>query len=164
MKKSVAAGWLTLFLFLGVPLPVCADPQKEAAVRRERAALAGVWQAVSCVMDGTSALSKDVRGMRLVVDTSGRTSEQLDGRTYISGIMTIDPTSRPFKATDMVYTEGAVLGKTSWGIYQLDGDRLVICRDTATILLDDRDKKRPGSFTSLPGSGRILMVYQRVRK
>jgi uncharacterized protein (TIGR03067 family) len=76
---------------------------------------------------------------------------------------------RPFKldpAKDLkridFRTEGkSKEGQQRYGVYSLDGDKLTICFSTAAPA---EEARRPTDFTVKPGSGRVLLVYERVKK
>src|SRR5215212_9230936 len=70
-----------------------------------------------------------------------------------AGTQTLDPAKKP-KAVDAMVTEGEGKGTTMLGIYELDGDTLKACFDTA-------GKKRPTEFKTAAGSGHMLLVMKR---
>ena len=67
------------------------------------------------------------------------------------GVYKIDPGQRP-KHIDITAPEGEQAGKTSKGIYALEGETLRMCY---------ADKDRPKDFESKPGSGATLVVWKR---
>ncbi|MFO0876529.1 MAG: TIGR03067 domain-containing protein [Gemmataceae bacterium] len=52
-------------------------------------------------------------------------------------------------------------GQERFGIYKLEGARLTICFST---VVPAEESRRPTDFTTKPGSGRVLLVYERVKK
>jgi uncharacterized protein (TIGR03067 family) len=69
------------------------------------------------------------------------------------GTFKIDPKLAP-KHVD--YTVGNLQAQAYLGIYELNGDTFRDCMATP-------GRPRPTDFTTPPGSGRIMMVYRRVR-
>ena len=79
-----------------------------------------------------------------------------DGKEVWKGTSTIDPMSQP-KTIDFVPTEGANAGQTYLGIYQIEGDARKVC-------FAPPGKDRPTEFASKPGSGHILVAFEREKK
>jgi uncharacterized protein (TIGR03067 family) len=69
------------------------------------------------------------------------------------GTFKLDLSKKP-KEIDVVFTEGPEKGKTSLGIYELEGDVYKVC-------IGLTGKKRPTEFISKPGSGHVLEVLKR---
>lgn len=61
------------------------------------------------------------------------------------------------KTIDMIFTEGPEKGKTSLGIYELDGDNLKIC-----LGLVGRD--RPKEYLTKQNSGHALETLEREKQ
>ena len=78
-----------------------------------------------------------------------------DGKTA-SRRLRLDPAKKP-KAIDITYDDGPNKGKTNRGVYRIDGDTLTICRH------EQPDMPRPGDFNAPAGSGRALVVFQRIK-
>src|SRR5260370_23015281 len=72
------------------------------------------------------------------------------------GTFKVDATKKP-KTIDVTFTDGPEKGKTSLGIYELDGDTYKIC-------VDPEGKSRPTEFAIKPDSGHILEVLKREKK
>jgi uncharacterized protein (TIGR03067 family) len=143
---------LTVGLLLGFAAPVRAD---EEAIARGRKALAGTWQAVSYALDGQKVAAEDLKHVRLHFDADGLAIAQRDGKTFLASKTTIDPTMEP-ATMDIAFIEGNDKGRTSLGLYRIEGDVLTICRSAP-------GKPRPSSFSSEPGSGLTLMSCRRVQ-
>jgi uncharacterized protein (TIGR03067 family) len=70
------------------------------------------------------------------------------------GTVTIAPTKKP-KTIDATQTsEGNNRGKTTLGIYEIDGNTMDVCSAGFRT-------ERPTEFSSKPGSGHFLRVYKR---
>jgi uncharacterized protein (TIGR03067 family) len=122
-------------------------------VKAERKRLAGTWHAVSYALSGEKARDEDMKKVKLIIDLDGNTRAQQEGKTFIASATGIDPTRDP-KFIDIAFTQGDPRGRTSLGIYKLEGDVLTICRSTP-------GQPRPERFSSEPGSGHTLMSYRR---
>ena len=144
--------WMLLPAALTAGLLVAADA-KDNAVKKDMDALQGKWQLVSLERDGKSAdVPKDaVR----VVKGDTYTVTPRPGVT-IEGTFKIDPTAKP-KAVDITQTSGENKGKTSLGIYEIDGDTLKMCWAPP-------GKDRPTEFKSAEGSGILLAVQKKVKE
>ena len=146
LTAALAAGLLAL--------PAAAQPQPVGAAAA--AALDGTWQVVSAMEDGT-----------LVGHEVLRDQFVKDGRVRISSnTLTLTPPGRitprevafvlnPTTAPRTIDLAGAQNTGTK-GIYMRDGDSLLMC------LGGPGSSIRPTEFTSPPGSGRILLTFQRV--
>jgi uncharacterized protein (TIGR03067 family) len=122
-------------------------------VKAERKQLSCTWQAVSYALNGQKASDEDMKKVKLIIDRNGDTRAQQEGKTFIASTTGIDPTRNP-KFIDIAFTEGDPRGRTSLGIYKLEGDVLTICRSAP-------GQPRPERFSSEPGSGHTLMSYRR---
>jgi uncharacterized protein (TIGR03067 family) len=65
----------------------------------------------------------------------------------------VHPSAHP-KTIDVTFTEGPEKGKSSYGIYELEGDTYRVC-------IGLTGKPRPTDFASTPGSGHVLEVLKR---
>jgi uncharacterized protein (TIGR03067 family) len=117
--------------------------------------LAGTWQAATYALDGKEAAAADLKKVRLIIDGDGKFKAQNAGQTFLAGTVKLGVDKSP-RAMDITYTEGDLKGQTSLAIYELVGDTLRICRAAP-------GKARPTEFASKPGSGLILMSYQRAK-
>ena len=87
--------------------------------------LQGTWQAVR-LETGTGPVPDEVvRQLRYVFEESQVTLLEGD-RTTGTGIIAVHPATSP-KAIDVAMTEGPGRGQTARGIYEVAGDRLVLC-------------------------------------
>src|SRR5262245_22574109 len=105
--------------------------------------LAGTWTCISGVNDGKSLPPDIVKQLKLTL-TDDRYKTEKGDVVLFDGIYHIDLGSRP-KHMDIIAPEGEQAGKTSKGIYSLQGDTLKMCYAVP-------DKDRPEDFESKPGS------------
>jgi uncharacterized protein (TIGR03067 family) len=144
--------WMLLPAALTAGLLVAADA-KDDAVKKDMDALQGKWQITSLTRDGKDQdVPKDA--VRVVKDDKYTVTPR-PGVT-IEGTFKIDPTAKP-KTIDTTPTTGDNKGKTSLGIYEIDGDTLKICWAPA-------GKDRPTEFKSAEGSGVFLAVHKKVKE
>ena len=128
---------------------------KEQLITRDYESLTGTFRLVSGVVDG-KPVPEDVRRKTVLVTDHNRFSVSTGGEagTSAHGTFTIDPTKRP-KTADSLQESGPDKGKTMLGIYEIiDQNRKRACWAPA-------GKPRPRAFSSEPGSGQILQVWER---
>ncbi|HVS33990.1 MAG TPA: TIGR03067 domain-containing protein [Gemmataceae bacterium] len=144
--------WMLLPAALSAGLLFAADA-KDDAVKKDMDALQGKWQITALTRDGKDAeVSKDA--VRIVKDNKYTVNP--NPNTTIEGTFKIDPTTKP-KSIDITQTNGPNAGKTSLGVYDLDGDTLKICWAPP-------GKDRPTDFKSAEGSGVLLAVHKKVKE
>ena len=139
-------------LLLGAWLaPVHAQADREAPAN-----LQGTWDATRAVRDGKPA--GDVIGNRLSFAGHRFEIQSRDGKRLHGGIVRVDPTAKP-AVIDFEHAEGALKGKVWKGIYALDVDTLTVC-DNAP----DLKRNRPVAFEAKPGSGHVLLTFERAKR
>jgi uncharacterized protein (TIGR03067 family) len=116
--------------------------------------LPGVWTCISGVNDGKPLPEQIAKQLKLTL-TQDRYKTEKGTELLFDGIYKIDPGQKP-KHIDITAPEGEQAGKTSKGIYSLDGDMLKMC-------YANPDKDRPKEFESKPGSGATLVVWKRMK-
>jgi uncharacterized protein (TIGR03067 family) len=112
--------------------------------------LAGVWSCVSGINDGKPLPEDIVKQLKLTL-TKDRYKTEKGQVLLFDGIYKIDASQRP-KHIDITAPEGEQAGKTSKGIYALEGETLRMCY---------ADKDRPKDFESKSGSGVTLVIWKR---
>jgi uncharacterized protein (TIGR03067 family) len=112
----------------------------------------GTWRYESTVVEGLVLPDGHLKEARLVL--RGDRFEMTDPMATYRGTFTVDPASTP-KTIEVRFTEGPESGKTSKGIYELEGDTYMVCIGLA-------GRERPQRFASEPGSGHALQVLRRV--
>jgi RNA polymerase sigma factor (sigma-70 family) len=146
----------------GPVTPVGTGPEKaaHAAPRADekptdKDKLQGRWQLVDA--DDSDGISKK-RGFAkhvMVIKGDQMSTEPPLGGPDERGPFTIDPDKAP-KRID--FRTGAKDSVNRLGIYSLDGDKLTICFSSVT---PPQERFRPTEFTVKPGTGRVLLVYER---
>jgi len=117
-------------------------------------ALAGVWTCVSGINDGKPLPEAIVKELKLTL-TKDQYKTEKGNVVLFDGLYKIDAAQLP-KHIDITAPEGEQAGKTSKGIYAIEGDTLRMC-------YANPDKDRPRDFDSQPGSGATLVVWKRVK-
>jgi uncharacterized protein (TIGR03067 family) len=114
-----------------------------------------MWRLVSYVNDGKketpAAKKENVAG----VVYNGKGFALALGRTRTVGSYKLDPSKTPMQI-DMSLTSGDGKGATVKGIYEVKGGTLMACYAPP-------GKARPTAFSSTPGSGNRLFVWQMVK-
>jgi uncharacterized protein (TIGR03067 family) len=114
--------------------------------------LAGVWTVVSGTNDGRALPEDIVKQLKLTL-TKDRYKTEKGNIVLFNGIYKLDGGQR-LKHIDITAPEGEQAGKTSKGIYALEGDVLKMC-------YTNPDQDRPKDFESKPGSGATLVIWKR---
>ena len=149
MKPLLLVGLFCVFL-------VAAD--KPYDVKQTRESLQGTWQMREQYL-GDTDMSEDAKHCQLIIDGDKFTVKQ-DQNTIIEGTFQIIPDKSPPQADWKVLKEEGQpdhSGKTSLGIFQLEGDKLKLC---AT---EPGETKRPTDF-SVKGTSFMLVVLERAKK
>jgi uncharacterized protein (TIGR03067 family) len=119
---------------------------------KQMAQLQGEWTMVSGEIDGQALPAEFVKtGKRTA--TGDEVTIVIGGRVFFKAKFSVDPTQTP-KTIDYAMTEGPTKGKKQLGIYELKGDTVKFCFGAP-------GGERPKEFTTTPGSGRTLSVWQR---
>jgi RNA polymerase sigma factor (sigma-70 family) len=129
------------------------EKEPDAPKDNDKDKVQGTWYTVSVESHGMKIpedriLAKDVR---LVVKGERWTLTEAKGDADKEFTVTLDPAKKP-KAIDYVYNTGEHKGKTSQGIYELDGDTLRVC-------VAEPGDPRPTKFDG--GGARTLEVFKR---
>src|SRR5262245_33531039 len=113
----------------------------------------GAWNLVSAMEDGKALPEDKVKQTTIVVKANTFHFPGLaEDATARAGTFKLDATKIP-KEIDTTSTEKEV----SLGIYELEPDSYKVCFAPA-------GKPRPTNFSSEPGSGDILQVWERQKK
>jgi uncharacterized protein (TIGR03067 family) len=136
-------------LVLSVAFLAGADPGKQNA--KELEPFQGTWKIAALEVEGNKLDIDDFKETRLTVKGDTFTMATA-GATY-KGTFKIDSAKKP-KMIDMSYTDGPEKGKTSLGIYEIDGDTWKIC-------IGLTGKERPKEFATKADSGHALEVLKR---
>ena len=114
--------------------------------------LRGAWRLVEAQRDGAPA-AELVGNLLELAD--GRFRISADGNLLYAGTFALEPAATPARI-DFRHDDGRARGQVWEGIYQLEGGRLSICDDAPDVA-----KPRPTSFTTSPGSGHVLIIFER---
>ena len=110
----------------------------------------GTWNLVSAMEDGKALSEDQVKQTTIVVKgNTFRFPGPAEDATARAGTFKLDETKNP-KEMDSTSDEKEI----SLGIYELESDSYKVCFAPA-------GKPRPANFSSEPGSGQILQVWQR---
>jgi uncharacterized protein (TIGR03067 family) len=116
--------------------------------------LVGSWRIVSVEKDGQQVSEDQFKGVVVRYDANGTASGRKGDKVLFEATIKLDPNKRP-KALDATQTsDGPGKGKTTLGIYEIEGNTLRTCSA-------EPGKDRPTEFSAKSGSGHILRVYTR---
>jgi uncharacterized protein (TIGR03067 family) len=143
---------LTLTAALASVAGVYASAVK-AADKEHTNQLLGTWVVVSGEEDGKPSPEEKIKGSKMTVD--GKTiklSDKDDKQLWILDYK-LDPSKKPAEI-DMTVAEGQGAGKSSQGIYELEGDSLKLC-----YALPGAD--RPKTFKTTAGAKENCFTLKR---
>lgn len=133
---------------LATAVALAADP-KEALK-----ALEGAWVLDEAVLAGRDH-KDDFKGMKLTV-----TGDQyvIDfGQNSDKGTITIDASKKPSQIDITTRKDGPFKGRTLPGVYELKGEKLIICCDSEA-------KGRPTAFEAKEKTSIMLLTFKRDKK
>ena len=142
---------LLMIAALGLLLAAC--NRQAPAPKTDLDRLQGTWNLVSAMQDGKALPEDKVKQTTIVFkgDTF-RFPGSAEYATSKAGTIKLDETKTP-KEMDAISTEKEVM----LGIYRVEENGYKVCFAPA-------GKPRPTEFTSTPGNGQILQVWQRQKK
>jgi len=152
--RNCLIGFLAALLVTNA-MSAAANDAKEQAIKKERKKYAGTWRATSLEVDGNKASEDDARKITVVNREDGTWIIQVDGKEIHKGTSEIDPTKKP-KTIDFIPDDGPEKGKTFLGIYQIE-------ENTRKLCFAPSGKDRPTEFSSNPGSGHVLVTFERLK-
>jgi uncharacterized protein (TIGR03067 family) len=130
---------------------LAADKAAEAA-KKELEKLQGTWVMESLEVDGQAVPEEKLQKTTLTIKGDKYVTKVKD-RTFETTIQ-LDPTQKP-KAIDMYFPAGTDPPKLAKGIYEVDGDRLKLCRHQMP------GQDRPQQFGTWPNTGLFMVVWKR---
>jgi uncharacterized protein (TIGR03067 family) len=143
----------TLRLAVAVAL-VAAATAPSADPKEELKLLAGVW-----LLDGANLAGRDhaddFAGMKLTV-TGDKFAIDF-GPNSDTGTITLDAAKSPKQIDIATRKDGPFKGRTLPGIYELKGDKLVLCCDSEA-------KARPAAFEAKEKTTLMLLTFKRDKK
>jgi uncharacterized protein (TIGR03067 family) len=125
------------------------------AARIERKRLEGIWKVVAMEVDGNKVMNDDARKLTVVIGADGSWSLAVEGKDVAQGTSTID--LNLVRGIDFLITQGNNQGQQSLGIFEVEETTLKFC-------VGGPDKERPTDFSSMPGSQRTLLMFEREKK
>lgn len=117
-------------------------------------ALEGEWAFTSLKVDGNAVPSSVLENSRISIDGDRFRTDSPEA-TY-EGVFTIDAEAKPARI-DIEFVAGPEAGNTSFGIFEHDGDELLLCLGVVGAT-------RPTKFASSQGSGHALERLHRASK
>jgi len=144
-----------IWVVLLIPLLLAAD--KGDDVRKELAALQGTWKTVAVEAGGKPFPKDSVPAFTFVIGADGKSKGQSPGKEYQAKI-TVNPQKKP-KTMDNLHESGDQKGKTQYGIYKLDGDRLTVCMTPPGGAEGDRPKDFMTKDTA-----NVVFIFERGKK
>ncbi len=142
-------------LVLGVVF-ILAAVDADEEVKKEVARFEGTWKYVSIEMEKMKLTEDALKDLRLKIQGDKFTVTGENADATFGGTFKVDPTKKP-KTIDVTFTDGPEKGKTTLGIYELEGETYKACIDPA-------GKARPTEFAIKPGSGHALVIHKREKK
>ena len=131
------------------------EEKRETASRKDLKSIEGDWKLVRREVSGSL---EDVDNLKLaLVIEDGTMTWTEDGKDAgLKASIELDPTAIP-PAIDIEFTGLQLLGETRLGIYNLQGDKLVVCWNKA-------EDRRPKKFTTRlsVGCGTVHETYKRI--
>ena len=152
--RAAAIGAAILCLAPLVVLAQTAADTKEEATKKDQLAIEGTWLAISLEVNGNAVGADDVKKITTENGRDGEWTLLVEGKDVSEGTSTIDPTVTP-KTIDFKTTKGNNSGQTSFGIYEISGKIRKLC-------IAEQGRPRPADFSATAGSGRMLVVFERV--
>src|SRR5262245_10805045 len=119
---------------------------------KELAKLEGNWKLAAMEVDGKDVPSEKLTSATLTI--RGNKYSVQSGKAKHEVEFKLDPSKSP-KEIDMQFLDGPNKDRVGRGIYQIDGDKLRICRS-----LDPQDE-RPNDFKTAGQVNYFVMVWQR---
>src|SRR5262249_25044900 len=126
MRTRVLAVCVLGLLIGGIGLLIAADDVNNEAARKERRLYDGTWRVTALEADGRRMSEEDCARITVLNELDGKWTVKLEGEVIWKGVSSIDPTRRP-KTIDFRPTEGADVGKTFFGIYEISRDTRRLC-------------------------------------
>ena len=130
---------------------VAAQGGEEAALKKERAALQGVWKITS--FETPDGKKDDIVGATLEFDKDGKNVTFIKGGETKKGTFKLNPAGTP-KEIDISPSDE---NKTMAGIYQIDKTMLKIC------LAVDPGDGRPSEFALKDGKKYVVFTLEKAK-
>ena len=146
---------LRLLAVLALGLLLAADDKDQAdAAKKDLKALEGTWKAVKGEEGGKDVAAGEIRKYELAIKGDKYTL-RVNGEEQEQGTLKLDPSKKP-KAVDLKITKGEDVGKDQYAVYQVEGDKFMLC--FAPV-----GKDRPKQLKTEAGSEQTLIVFERMK-
>jgi uncharacterized protein (TIGR03067 family) len=142
----------TLLLFVIIGGTLAAQPARQRPTANDPPKLDGTWVIVSVEIEGTVLAMDKLKESRLTIQGT-KYSFRL-GDTRLEFTYRLDASRSP-SPIDLIVATGPEKGKVYYGICRFQQDRYEICRSTVP------GQVRPTEFVTRPGSGLMMVVWQR---
>jgi uncharacterized protein (TIGR03067 family) len=153
MRRSFL-GFLAIGIMLTTIVAIApAGDAKDEAIKKDRKQIEGKWRVVALEVDGNKAMEEDAKKLTVVIGSDGTWNLYLEDKENNKGTSTIDPSKKP-KTIDLTPAKGDGKGLESSGIYEVSEKTLKIC-------IGPSGKERPTEFSSISGSGTVLVTFER---
>ena len=130
----------------------CLTPEPDDAAKKDLAKLEGTWTLVAMEVDGKPVPEAKLVSASLTISSN---KYSLTSRNKLHEVeIKLDASKSP-KEIDMTFLDGPNKDRVGKGIYELDGDKLKICRS-----LDPQDE-RPKDFKTEGRVNYFVMVWER---
>jgi len=133
-------------------LAIHLSPAPEDESAKDLTKLEGTWKMTAMEVDGKDVPSEKLDSATLTIRGSKYSVQS--GKAKHEVEIKLDATKTP-REIDMQFLDGPNKDRVGRGIYQIDGDKLKICR-----ALDPQDE-RPKSFKTAGQVNYFVMVWQR---
>ena len=158
MKAQRVAAWAVGVLVVAFAAAAVADDDgAKKAAADEMKKFAGTWAPVAVEVNGMKLDEEMIKELRYVFKEDGTWKLTAGDNTVADGTFTVDPTKKPktidYKIVNSFQEEDK--GKTSLGIYELDGDKLKVCRCMPA------KAKRPDAFAAPADSMNLISEFKR---
>lgn len=128
----------------------------DADVRKELEALQGTWKAVALEAGGNALPKEAVPEFTFIIGADGKATGKTAKSEYAATIA-VNPKKDP-KTIDNAHESGPQKGKKQYGVYKLEGDKLIVC-----ITAPGRaETDRPRDF-STRDSANVLFIFERLK-
>src|SRR5262245_27228027 len=138
-------------LILSALVAFCYTPEPEDAAKKDLAAMEGEWKLVAMKVDGKPVPAEKLASAKLTIRSSNYTLVTRNKQHEIE--LKLDARKSP-KEIDMTFLDGPNKDRVGKGIYEINGDKLKICRS-----LDPQDE-RPKDFKT-DKINYFVMVWER---
>jgi len=144
----------TLLTLIAAATPLIAQ---DDAVQKELKALQGSWKAVALEAGGQQFPNDALPDFTFVIGADGKCTGKMPQSEYTAKL-TIDPSKDP-KTMDNLHETGTEKGKTQYGVYKLERDKLTVCISRPGRAKSDR----PKDFTT-KDTRNVLFEFKRIKE